>query len=704
MMGQMEKSNSLVKVDSDTVVLAYGGNSEGRIKTFDITADGDINTTEKDELQHDNTAETQGNSLIEVATGVYALAYASTDDDGIVKTFTIDADGTNITQEASNGHANKAKGNSLVKLDTTKYALAYEGDADGEDDGYITSFTITADGTSITECTCQLEHDTGTGKVNSLLKVDSDTVVLAYQGTDDDGFITTFTIPAVGATTITEVQTLEHDAADGKGNSLVEVATGVYALAYEGAKDDGGGDNGVLKTITISVESSPTSTSETSSAVGGSSAKKFKTRPTFGLDHNTFLPLIEGGFAFNGVSHDITNNYWTPFAQQKIKLGEMNSFSTKVLAQEKLRVQEFLFGIPDVGYADKAELGVEVFYDYDGEIEKVRVIQKTDVIDIDSLQIATAKSKCLSSSIDEKCVTTLLSMKFLEPLKDNVMALKATDYKGRFQFVYLNEGFDISGNSLNPMLTKMVPGTGQHEGLIEITQTAKYSDTWVANDGREFQLNEYDSVTQINQSFERHIDTNTLNNRNHSEFYRVIEYEIKTAQSLIDKIYGPYSDEKFTEINDIFSYTFPETIPKALDPQIQATKLSENLKAKQLMDKMYPYMASYGKALSTVSKVVVTYEEEKDTALSIIESLPQNEDKVEPAKVAVEVALETAKGAVEEAIETLQEAVETLKQAVEEAEEESKKEKDEKELKEKFEKDEKELKEKYEKDEKELKG
>ena len=55
-----------------------------------------------------------------------------------------------------------------------------------------------------------LEHDTGHGKYNSLCQVDSDTYALAYTGGGNDGFISTFTVSADG-TSITEVASLEHD-------------------------------------------------------------------------------------------------------------------------------------------------------------------------------------------------------------------------------------------------------------------------------------------------------------------------------------------------------------------------------------------------------------------------------------------------------------------------------------------------------------
>jgi len=298
----------------------------------------------------------------------------------------------------------------------------------------------------------------------------------------------------------------------------------------------------------------------TTTSSGGGSDQQWKTKPTFGLDHNTFRPLVDGGFSFNGVSHDITDNWWTPFAEQKVKIGSTNTFTAKAYADKQLRVQEFLFGIPEVGYAHNAELGVEVVYDYSGEIEMINVVQKTDVIDIDSIKVVHTKSKCQSDDTVERCDTTRLSMKFLEPLKDKIMAIKGVDFKGRVHITYLNEGFDISGNSLNPMNTMMIPSTEKYEGLVEVTQTAKYSDIWTTQDDREFEMNTSGSFAQINQSFERHIDTGAFN-RMHSEF---ADYKETQADNAITQLleYCPTCLTSYADFKDSWAYEYPEPVDR----------------------------------------------------------------------------------------------------------------------------------------------
>ena len=234
--------NSLVQVDSDTYALAYNGPaSRGTINTFTIPTDGSA-ITEVISLEH-NSFQTLFNSLVQVDSDTYALAYEGDSGDGFITTFTINPTTGAITEVATEEH-DTADGtyNSLIKVDSDTYALAYAG---FEEDGFIKTFTINPTTGAIT-AVATLEHDTADGTYNSLVQVDSDTYALAYTGTGDDGFIKTFTInPTTGA--ITEVATEEHDTADGTYNSLIKVDSDTYALAYAGDSNDG-----FIKTFTIS--------------------------------------------------------------------------------------------------------------------------------------------------------------------------------------------------------------------------------------------------------------------------------------------------------------------------------------------------------------------------------------------------------------------------------------------------------------------
>ena len=64
-----------------------------------------------------------------------------------------------------------------------------------------------------------LEHDGTHSHFNSLVQVDTNTYAMAYSGSGWDGYLATFDIPTHGGS-ITEVASVEHYTANGKNNSL----------------------------------------------------------------------------------------------------------------------------------------------------------------------------------------------------------------------------------------------------------------------------------------------------------------------------------------------------------------------------------------------------------------------------------------------------------------------------------------------------
>jgi len=129
----------------------------------------------------------------------FALAYAGPDSDGFLKTFTIPADGSTITQVQSLEHATNATFNSLSQVDADTFALAYSG---GGFDGFVRTFAIPADGSTITQVQT-LEHNTNNVSYNSLVQVDADTFALAYNNQANNGVIKTFMIDMNGGLPVT---------------------------------------------------------------------------------------------------------------------------------------------------------------------------------------------------------------------------------------------------------------------------------------------------------------------------------------------------------------------------------------------------------------------------------------------------------------------------------------------------------------------
>jgi hypothetical protein len=301
------------------------------------------------------------------------------------------------------------------------------------------------------------------------------------------------------------------------------------------------------------------------------------TRPTFGLDHESNQKMVDSGFTINDNPFPIDDNYHTPFAEQTLNIGESNSFQAKIYADKGLRVQEFLFGIPKVGDAHLAELGIEVWFDRTGKIQQVKAIQKSDVVDEDSLVATHEKSKCVFSDIEEKCDLVKVSAVFLEPLRDKVMALKAIDFKNRYQITYLNEGIYLAGDSINPMKTKWIPSKIKGEGLILVTQTSKYSPYWESKEGKVFEMNRFGSFKQVNYEFERFHDDGDVRTRMHSGFGGILEYEKNRAIQIFD------SSLLNSKIPNTFAYEYPETSSR-IDEKIQQKMLEQEQLAKKILE------------------------------------------------------------------------------------------------------------------------
>jgi hypothetical protein len=220
---------------------------------------------------------------------------------------------------------------------------------------------------------------------------------------------------------------------------------------------------------------------------------------------------------------------------------------------------------------------VEVWYDHQGQIIDVKAVQQSKVIDKDTLTAVHERVQCMPSDKTNKCDLTTISMVFYEPLKDNVMAVKAIDHKNRYQLTYLNDGFEIAGDSLNPMETLLISSNVKGEGLVKVTQTSKYSPYWISADGRMFEMNSFGSFKQINSSFERFQDTGDAKTRMHSGFAGIIEYEQVRASQLFD------STALISELPSSFAYVFPEEHDRMTDELKQQMSLQEEL-AKKILE------------------------------------------------------------------------------------------------------------------------
>ena len=261
--------SNFVQVDSDTYLLANG--NQGDITAFTISADGNT-ITEVTSLTHLANGSTYHTSMVQVDSDTYGLIYKnSTDDDGYLQTFTVPANGSSITKAAllEFDTGNYSTG-SIIQVDSDTYLVGYSGDGS---DGYLKTLSISADGNTLSAL-ATLEFETSYAEFVSLVKVDSDTYAAAFRGAANDGFIKTFTVPSNGSS-ITAVATIEYDTKYGNHSfpsSFIQIDSDTYAIM-----NSGDGDDGYIRTIniesdgTMSIDSTPPTISSVSLAADNSS-------------------------------------------------------------------------------------------------------------------------------------------------------------------------------------------------------------------------------------------------------------------------------------------------------------------------------------------------------------------------------------------------------------------------------------------------
>jgi hypothetical protein len=230
---------SLIKIDATHFILSYlKGVAGAFIKSFSIN--GSYEVTEIDSLNHEAAA-----TYIQIAkidSTHFAMALTVAGNNGVAKTFSMDANCDNITQIDSLVYDLDGRENSLVVIDATHFIISYSNLTTSK--SYLQTFSVDANCDNITEVD-DLEHDTVYGMEGSLLLIDSTHVMLAYSGSGNDGFLKTFSYDGSFAT-LTQIDSLEFDTTNARGNSLIKLNPTHYVVAYGGTDFDG-----YIKTFSI---------------------------------------------------------------------------------------------------------------------------------------------------------------------------------------------------------------------------------------------------------------------------------------------------------------------------------------------------------------------------------------------------------------------------------------------------------------------
>jgi len=364
--------------------------------------------------------------------------------------------------------------------------------------------------------------------------------------------------------------------------SRAEEATIGYQLDEENASQFSFNSPVLSDGDVICITEEPISESICQGGGGGDDASEYLSKPTFGLDHKTDVVQVQGGFTANGKVFDVTDNWWTDFEKQAILVGQTNTFSAKAHAQHVLNIVEFMFGIPEVGFAHMAEATIEVTIDRDQNVINVRVIQNGNLIDPDTVTASAVMAQCKSGDTDKKCYFITVSGVFNEALMNDVFALKGIDFLRHFHITYLNEGFTIFGNSLNPATTLMIASNVKgSSGLMEVTQIDKINDMWVDKSGNEYERNSFDSfIKTTTEPLVRDDPIVKVMTRMNSNFEAMKQYELDKATAIFD------SSLIQKELPDSFTIQSAERSDKLQDPEVQLKLFIERMRADDKMNQL----------------------------------------------------------------------------------------------------------------------
>jgi hypothetical protein len=287
---------------------------------------------------------------------------------------------------------------------------------------------------------------------------------------------------------------------------------------------------------------------------GGSHDKIYLSAPTYGKIIETENQFVTDGFSWKcGNSAmstvTITDNFHTPFDMVNINTGDECTFKVKGYFSNGMAVGGLSFGVPETGKGQDAETRIDVYTDFgykkDKKITDIDIVQKSQVIDESTLSVVHSIASCNPTDKYESCDVLEYSIKFLEPLQYKVMMIQGIDSVRLPTNTYLNEGFNVSGEQFTELPSVMIPSPTKYEGLIQVTQTEKYSNIWTADDGRLFERNNSGSFTWINQEFKVLEDTGSLTKRDDTRFGSLVDWTQSNAVKVFDSSKLQKSDKGY---------------------------------------------------------------------------------------------------------------------------------------------------------------
>lgn len=252
-------------------------------------AEGDVGAV-IDTLEFD-AGECEDPVIVQVKDAVYAIAYKGVDDDGFLKTVTINSNGQidNAVIDSYEFDTGGGKTPSLLKVSDNVFVVAY---SDVSTDGKVMTITIADNGQIAEPFIDSYIFDAGIGRRPHIIHVSGSTYVVVYSDIWNDGVAKTLQIADNGQITEPFIDTMEFAPADGKYCKILHVSGNVFAVVYMDS-----GNDCWIETLTIATNGNITNASIDS--------YKFHVGTFYDLE---IIHIV--GTTYAVVYHDISDDAW----------------------------------------------------------------------------------------------------------------------------------------------------------------------------------------------------------------------------------------------------------------------------------------------------------------------------------------------------------------------------------------------------------
>lgn len=238
-------THAMFSIAPTIILLAYMGTANaGILRTFTISASGIITLPHIDELVFD-TWGSPGHCILELNSGVFAMAYHGPADDGWLKTFSVSGSGfiSDTTIDGLEVCTDQRCCPTFCHVTGDIYAIAYSTPGWTP---HLLTVSIESDGQIGASVIDDEPYHPAAAGHPAIIHIGLGIVVIAYQGDPGTGWISSFQISSGGVITATPISTYNYDPSYAREPAVIHITGDIYAIAYQGPDEDG-----FLKTLTI---------------------------------------------------------------------------------------------------------------------------------------------------------------------------------------------------------------------------------------------------------------------------------------------------------------------------------------------------------------------------------------------------------------------------------------------------------------------